>query len=81
MTEDRLPFSISDEDFHPFLEWVKEHDRVLLDKVVGAANDYSEYAEVPCQDGWHTGTHDADVIRIPYREQEIERIKEKAEGV
>lgn len=85
MTEERLPFSISDEDQPNFLVWVKEHDKSLsnaiLSWVVAAANNYSESAEVPCQDGWHTGTHNEDVIRISYLEKEIDRIKEKATGV
>jgi hypothetical protein len=52
-----------------------------LDKVSEKANSYSETAELPCQDGWHTGDHPTEVIRISYLEKELESLRQPQEHV
>lgn len=58
---------------------LREERKRLLDKLVERANNYSETVEVPCQDGWHTGDHSTDVIRISYLEIEIELLRDGVE--
>jgi hypothetical protein len=57
----------------------RERERVL-DEISKRADSESEYAEMPCQDGWHTGDHPTNVIRISYLESIIESLHQ-SEGV
>lgn len=58
-------------------------EQIRLDAITTVLNDLevrvnseSESADVPCQDGWHTGMHSADVIRISYLEKIIESLRD-----
>lgn len=47
----------------------------VLDTLVERASVQSEYAELPCQNGWHTGDHSTEVVRISYIEREIDALR------
>ena len=49
----------------------------VLDELSHRANDVSEMAELSCHDGYHTGMHETDVIRISYLEEEIDKFRKK----
>jgi hypothetical protein len=52
-----------------------ENKRVL-DAVDEKANSESETAELPCQDGWHTGEYPEEVIRVSYLEKILESLRQ-----
>jgi hypothetical protein len=70
---------LSDKEKESDREWADKGIKCIrdnvLDTILEKANSYSETAEMPCRDGWHTGNHFEDVIRISYLEDEIELIR------
>ena len=56
---------------HPFSTELNK----VLDTLAERASVQSEYEELPCQDGWHTGEHTTEVIRISYLEREIDALR------